>query len=151
MKENEDGSRGISRMSLAARKAWETRRKKSGNGKKQEKRVKAGKSGDQEEELVIEQLKRGYRKGMLVPKPKDKGMGVRKSSVKMDDKMFMYLYGSRVFEDICLRKLVKMHKKMCLEILFNQRQVWENEVKEVMAGAGGELQFRGKEAVLVVA
>lgn len=113
--------------------------------------MKAKKSGDQEEELVIEQLKRGYRKGMLVPKPKDKGMGVRKSSVKMDDKMFMYLYGSRVFEDICLRKLVKMARKMAKELVLRERQNWESEVKEVMAGNGGELQFRGKEAVLVVA
>lgn len=68
-------------MSLVAKKAWETRRKKS------------KKSSEQEPEIVVEQFKRAYRKGQLMRK--NKRVEQRKSSVKMDDRMWMYLYGSK--------------------------------------------------------
>ena len=96
-----------SKMSLAAEKAWKTRR----NGmKKKENRKKSKKHESKNNENVsVEQLKKGYRKGMLMNKAK-RAM-VHRSSVKLTgknaDKEFMeFLLGEKHQEQALIGKLV---------------------------------------------
>lgn len=126
-----------SKMSLAARKAWETRRKKNGNVKK-EKREKSRKGRRIDSQLQdildgnvsVEQLKKGYRKGMLMNKPKRSQ--VRKSSVKMDEKWMAYLYGSDWLEKVVIAKLVAYSKKLMGAMIFDMK-------------AGKKLVVKGRE------
>ena len=80
----------LSKMSLAARKAWETRRKKKGSVKPRDSEKTS--EFNEDAEVIVEQLKRAYHKGQLVRRGKS---GHRKSSVKMDEKWMAYLYGAR--------------------------------------------------------
>jgi len=102
-----------SKMSLAARKAWETRKKKPGIEKK-EKRKKSR----SEPEVVVEQLRRVYRNSVLMPKAKQ--VRVHKSAVKLTgkdaDKGFIeFLLGSKFQEEALVNKLCDLcwRRKWC--------------------------------------
>jgi len=122
---------GESKMSLAAKKAWETRRKNKGM-KKKEKRKKSGevkkgkrfsridsqlegilKDGD----VSVEQLKKGRRKGVLMPKKKR--VRVHKSSVKLTgegaDSSFIEFLNGLTGEQVLINKLCEVcwRRKWC--------------------------------------
>ena len=116
----------LSKMSLAARKAWETRKKKPGIEKKESsevvveqlKRAGRGKKSRSEPEVVVEQLKRVYRNSVLMPKAKR--VRVHKSAVKLTgkdaDKGFIeFLLGSKFQEEALVNKLCDLcwRRKWC--------------------------------------
>lgn len=111
---NEKKKAAENKMSLAARKAWETRRKKSGIEKKEKSEV------EDEPEIIVEQFKQGHRhKGVLKYKPRRSQ--VRKSSVKLTgknaDKEFMeFLYGRNYEEEALVNKLCDLcwRRRWCM-------------------------------------
>lgn len=125
---NEKKAAELSKMSLAAKKAWETRRKRYGN-------VKNPRSED-EPEVVVEQLKRRYRgrkckdeqlkrayhKGQLMPKGKRENH--RKSFVKYGteegNRVREFLYGSKWIEDVVLQKLWLEAKKLAKALIWRE-------------------------------
>jgi hypothetical protein len=119
MKDVKKKAEKLSKMSLAARKAWETRRKNKGIVKEEKGREKS-KEVNEEAEVVVEQLKRAYRKGRLVNKGK---RVMRKGSVKMDEKWMMYLYGSDWLEKVVIRKLVRYAKDLMGSLIFEGREL----------------------------
>lgn len=110
----------LSKMSLAALKGWETRRKRYGIVKKKP---------SEQPDLVIEQWKcgrrkskgeqlKGYRNGQLMVKGKSE---MRKSSVKMDDEMQAFLYGSKYIEEVVLRKMYNVAVREAKRLIFEER------------------------------
>ena len=118
MKKNE--SKKQSKMSLAAKRAWETRRKKYG------KKAGAGSGASEEaQEISVEQLKRayrkGYRKGFLVEKT---GRSRQGGAVKIDEKMREYLdflYGRKWFEEVVLRKLWAEANRLAKKMIWSEK------------------------------
>jgi len=114
-------SKKQSKMSLAARKAWETRRKKYG------KKVGAESGASEEaQEITVEQLKRAYRrayrKGFLVEKAARSRKG---GAVKIDKKMREYLeflYGRKWFEEAVLRKLWAEANRLAKKMIWQEKQ-----------------------------
>jgi hypothetical protein len=108
----------LSKMSLAARKAWETRRKNKGSVKPRD----TGKIGEfnEDAEVIVEQLKRAYHKGQLVRKGKS---GHRKSSVKMDEKWMAYLYGNDYLERVVVQKLARYARDLWGKLIFEGKVV----------------------------
>ena len=114
-----------SKMSLAARKAWETRKKKPGIEKKkssevvveQLKRAGRRKKSRNEPEVVVEQLKKGYRKGVLMNK--EKRSQVHMNSVmltgKHADRGFVEFLNGLTREQVLVNKLcdVCWRRKWC--------------------------------------
>lgn len=113
----------LSKMSLAARKAWETRRKKYGSVKPRD----SGKISEvnDEPEVIVEQLKRAYHKGQLVRKGKS---GHRKSSVKMDGKWMQYLYGKDYLERVVVQKISKYASDLWGKLIFEGKVVEQPKV-----------------------
>lgn len=110
-------SKKQSKMSLAARKAWETRRRRyGGKGKKSRKVV------DEEGGITIEQLTRAYRKGQLVLKGKQ---GYRKGqAVKMDAKLREYLEflkGRKYFEEVIIQKLWAEANRLAKKMIWQEK------------------------------
>ena len=110
----------VSKMSLAAKKAWETRRKKYG------KKVGAESATSEEaQEITVEQLKKAYRKayrkGFLV---ETRGRSRKGGAVKIEQKMREYLdflYGRKWFEEVVLRKLWAEANRLA------KKMIWQEE------------------------
>jgi len=110
-----------SKMSLAALKGWETRRKRYGVKEKP----------SEQPDVVVEQWKIGkrksrgyreksigYRNGQLMPKG---NLEMRRSSVKMDDEMQAFLFGSKYIEEVVLRKMYNVAVKEAKRLIFEER------------------------------
>ena len=58
----------------------------------------------------------------IVPRGTMKGKSeMRKSSVKMDDKMQAFLYGSKYIEEVVLRKMYNVAVKEAKRLIFEER------------------------------
>lgn len=113
MKKNEESKQ--SKMSLAAKKAWETRRKNSGKKPSESGKERMASEVREEAEITVEQLRRACRKGELVRKRYRKR---KNGSVMMDDKMQAFLYGSKWIEEVIVRKLVNQSMRLAKELIW---------------------------------
>lgn len=128
---NEEKAAEVSKMSLAAKKGWETRRKRYGYVKKTRfedepeivvEVLKRGHRGRKSKDEQLKGYRKGYRKGYLVPKGRQER---NESSVILSgvrgEKYREFLYGRNYREEIMIRKLFEYSKQLAEKLIFEGR------------------------------